>query len=54
LQGGYDTVTVNVLEKPKVSAGENIAICYGKSITLEGSASGGFPPYTFKWTPSDG
>lgn len=51
---GYDTVTVNVLEKPKVDAGEDVEICFGKSVTLNGTATGGFPPYTYKWTPSAG
>ncbi|MGB9626708.1 MAG: PKD domain-containing protein, partial [Phycisphaerae bacterium] len=35
-------------------AGVNAAVMLGQSITLQGSATGGLPPYSYSWTPAAG
>jgi len=50
-----DSVTVTVQATPlSASAGVDRQIAPGASTTLSGSASGGNPPYTYRWTPTTG
>lgn len=35
-------------------AGVNATVTIGQSITLQGSAAGGLPPYSYSWTPAAG
>lgn len=50
-----DSVVVNVREVALVArAGADKQITAGGSTALDGSASGGVPPYTYKWSPSTG
>lgn len=49
-----DTVVVNVYPSPNAIAGNDAAICYGKSVIIGNDASGGTPPYTYQWTPATG
>jgi len=45
-------VTVTVLPKPIISAGNNQVINVGTNTNLEGSATNGQAPYSFLWEPS--
>ena len=36
------------------NAGEDVTICSGSSVQLDGSASGGTEPYAYSWAPSAG
>ena len=48
------TVTENIVP-PTVSAGEDqVLTCCVTSVTLDGAASGGTPPYTYQWTDAAG
>ncbi|MBU0569109.1 right-handed parallel beta-helix repeat-containing protein, partial [bacterium] len=47
-----DTVTVTVNLPPTANAGADDTICSGSCTTLNGSASGGSPDYTYSWTSS--
>lgn len=51
--GCSDTVTfnINVNSPLSVDAGSNQTICYTDSVTLNGSISGGNPPYSYYWSP---
>ncbi len=44
-----DQVTVSVSPSPVAFAGANQSICAGHSATLNATATGGVPPYTFSW-----
>lgn len=49
-----DFVTIAVAEALVVSAGPDRTITLGQSTQLEGQATGGVPPYTYVWMPTDG
>lgn len=51
-----DTVKVNVHPRPIADAGENKMLQPNQLITIGGNptATGGTPPYTFKWSPEAG
>jgi PKD repeat protein len=51
-QVSTDTVLVTVTVR--ANAGPDKTIALGGSCTLEGSAAGGAPPYTYSWTPTTG
>jgi len=53
-QTDTDTVTVTVASEVVANAGPDKTIAAGGSTTLQGSASGGEPPYTYSWTPATG
>ena len=53
-QTDSDTVTVTVLPRVMAQAGPDKSIAPGASTTLEGSASGGVPPYSYFWSPTAG
>jgi hypothetical protein len=46
---GSDTVTVTVLPRPMVNAGEDVAICRGMSTQLHASGA-----MSYRWSPSEG
>jgi large repetitive protein len=50
----FDTISAIVLNPtgPTVNAGLNDTICFGSSITLNGTITDGEPPYIFGWTPA--
>ena len=54
--GGMDTDTVTVTVIPPVvaEAGPDRMMVVGDSCVLDGSASGGAPPYSYSWSPTDG
>lgn len=45
-----DQVVVSVNPAPVANAGPDLAVCSGKGATLNGSATGGLPPYRFVWS----
>ena len=47
-----DTVTVTVVDPLAADAGPDKPIAQGGSTTLEGSATGGLPPYSHQWSPT--
>ncbi|MGB5075072.1 MAG: choice-of-anchor L domain-containing protein [Bacteroidota bacterium] len=47
----YDTVIVTVNEV-EIDAGDNLAICPGESVELQGSVRRGTNPFIWRWTPS--
>jgi uncharacterized repeat protein (TIGR01451 family) len=51
-----DSVTVTVFDAPTANAGDDKEICPGGSVVIGGdpTASGGTPPYTYSWTPTEG
>ena len=51
---GDRTATALFADAPVVDAGPNKTIVVGESVRLDGSATGGAPPYTFSWTPGEG
>jgi len=53
-QTDSDTVTVTVLPRVIAQAGPDKTITPGDSMTLEGAASGGVPPYSYSWSPTAG
>jgi hypothetical protein len=53
-QAGTDTVTVTVNGPLTADAGADTTITLGGSVTLQGVASGGVPPYTYQWSPATG
>ncbi len=55
-KGGTDRDTVSVIVIPKlvVDAGPGWTITPGDSVTLQGTATGGQPPYTYSWSPTAG
>jgi len=48
------TRQVTLYSHPVAEAGNNLSILPGGSVTLEGNASGGSPPYSFSWSPTSG
>lgn len=50
------TNTLNITQPSAiiVNAGTDQAICFGSNASLNGSASGGTPGYSFQWTPTAG
>ncbi|MBU1718060.1 MAG: hypothetical protein KKA07_03210 [Bacteroidetes bacterium] len=55
-KGCHDTDTVTVIVNPEIfySAGPDLFICFGDSITISGSASGGDAPFDYSWSPASG
>ncbi len=49
-----DTVIVFVNSGPTAKAGPDTTICYGASVSIGDSASGGAPPYSYLWDPVEG
>lgn len=49
-----DTVFVNVNPLPYANAGLDDTICLGSSVQIGGASTGGTPPYSYNWTPSNG
>lgn len=49
-----DTVWVYTLPGPDIDAGPDMAVCIGGAVQIGNDASGGQPPYTYLWSPSDG
>ncbi len=50
-----DTVTVSLRSAALAAkAGADVEMTAGSSVLLQGSATGGTSPYTFKWSPSTG
>ncbi|MBL0174570.1 MAG: SBBP repeat-containing protein [Ignavibacteria bacterium] len=49
-----DTVTVVVHPSPMAGAGPPVTLCEGGSTTIGTEASGGLPPYSYRWEPADG
>ncbi|MEZ4800413.1 MAG: hypothetical protein R2809_11720 [Flavobacteriales bacterium] len=47
-----DNISVTVFGLPTIDAGSNQSMCAGASVVLNGSASGGLPPYNVSWTNS--
>lgn len=47
------TVTVFVNPELIAEAGADMTICAGDTFTLNGSASGGTPPYSYYWSPGN-
>ncbi len=53
-QTGSDTVTVTVASPAVAEAGPDTWVAASRSVMLQGSASGGLPPYSYSWSPSTG
>ena len=53
-QTDTDTVTVTVASVVVAEAGPDTTIASGGATILQGSASGGVPPYTYSWSPTTG
>ncbi len=53
-KGCQDTTEFDLHARPQLfsNAGPDQALCYTDTTSLVGSASGGAPPYTFRWLPS--
>ncbi len=49
-----DEITITVLGRPTVDAGDSVEICPRSAVQLQATASGVPGPYTFTWTPSTG
>jgi len=47
-----DEKTINVIQSPVVDAGTNLSLLGGDTISLNGTVSGGSPPYNSTWSPS--
>ncbi|MBR9975189.1 MAG: SBBP repeat-containing protein, partial [Bacteroidetes bacterium] len=47
-------VDVEVIPPPVSSAGDDVTLCDGTPVVLNGRAEGGRPPYTILWSPSTG
>ncbi len=47
-----DQVTVSVFDLPVANAGNDITICLGQSVQLNGTVTGGSTPYDYQWSPS--
>ncbi len=47
---GRTPITVTILPGPIANAGPDLSVCSGKGATLNGSASGGKPPYQYAWS----
>ena len=53
-QTAADSATITVASPVAANAGPDKTIAAGASTMLEGSASGGAPPYTYSWSPAEG
>ncbi|MDH7515324.1 MAG: hypothetical protein QHI48_05580 [Bacteroidota bacterium] len=51
---GTDSVTVRVVDPPRVNAGKDRAVCKGDSVVLAAHVSGGLSPYWYSWSPATG
>ena len=49
-----DVVTVFATSSPVVRAGADVTICSGNSYQIPAQATGGTPPYSWRWTPAFG
>jgi hypothetical protein len=49
-----DEVAVTVAPSPRANAGADVRLCAGTPTPLDGSATGGSPPYRYSWTPVTG
>ncbi len=49
-----DDAVVTVHDLPLATAGQDEETCFGGSVTLDGSASGGTAPYAYAWNPVTG
>ncbi len=49
-----DTIDINIITDFKVDAGKDLFLCPGTSAPVNGVISGGSPPYTCLWKPSNG
>jgi hypothetical protein len=49
-----DEVTVEVADPVVADAGPDKDVAVGSSVTLEGAASGGYPPLSYEWSPATG
>ncbi len=47
-----DSVTITFFQRPTADAGPVQTIDQGQTTVLDGSASGGLPPYSFEWQPA--
>ncbi len=54
LCAGIDSVVVIPVDPPTASAGNDLAICDGEAIRLDGAASGEANRLIFEWSPIDG
>jgi hypothetical protein len=50
---GYDTISVSILPQLTTNIKSLVEICRGESDTIGGTASGGRPPYSYSWSPSN-
>lgn len=48
------TITVFVLPRPTADAGENLNVCFGDSIQMNGTGFGTTGNYTYQWSPTSG
>lgn len=49
-----EATIVMVATPPVANAGDSVNMCSESCISLNGSVTGGIPPYTYSWTPSAG
>ena len=49
-----DTASTVIAPLPVANAGNDTTVCKYSLVQLNGSASGGTPPYTYAWTPGSG
>lgn len=47
------TIKLQAQSPLQVSAGSDVAVCYGAYAELNAYVSGGVPPYTYKWIPNE-
>ncbi|MBR9978003.1 MAG: hypothetical protein KFH87_07940, partial [Bacteroidetes bacterium] len=47
-------IDVEIIARPVVNAGEDVVLCEGVPVALNGSVSGGRAPYTVLWEPATG
>ena len=53
-QQNSSSVTITVASAVVAQAGPDRTLLSGGSVPLQGSASGGLPPYTYSWSPTTG
>lgn len=49
-----DAIYVDVLPQRFLDLGDDIEICYGDTEIIGRAATGGSPPFTYSWSPTDG